>query len=410
MKLIALAIPVFMALIALELLVARIRHRRVYRYADAITDLACGISSQVFWILLTFGVYTWVFDNFRLIEWGEGAPWPWVIGMVGYDFFYYWFHRASHRINMVWATHIVHHQSEDYNLAVALRQAWFQPQFSLWFYLPLALLGVDPLILVAASGVSLLYQFWIHTQLIDRLGPLEWVLNTPSHHRVHHGTNPQYLDKNYAAILIIWDRMFGTFEPEVETVRYGITNPLRSFNPWWANFHYWVELASMAGRARKPIDKFLVWFMPPEWKPEGVEAPPLWDGEHKYDPPTPREAGAYVFVQFLVLTPAVGLVMYFGEDLPRSVFLGAGGLLTVATLVWGGMLERKSWARPLELVRLLAAGGYAYWVAGSYLGSTAAIAAGLLAAVPFAVWLLARGRRFVGLPASRSTAASPTAA
>ncbi len=397
MKLVAMAIPVFLLLIGIELAVARVRKRQVYRFSDAVTDLACGISSQVLWILLSFGVYAWLFTHFRLVTWAESSVWPWVIGFVGFDFFYYWFHRASHRVNVIWSAHIVHHQSEDYNLAVALRQAWFQPQFSRWFYLPLALAGVEPSILVLSGGVSLLYQFWIHTELIGRLGPLEWVLNTPSHHRVHHGTNPQYLDKNYGAILIVWDRIFGSFEPEVEPVRYGITNPLRSYNPWWANFHYWVELAGMARRADRLTDKLRVWFMPPEWKPAGVEAPPVWDGRHKYDPPTPRESGAYVMVQFLLLTPALAVIMFFGEELPQSVFLGAGGLLIVATLVWGGLLERKAWARTLELVRLVAAGGYAYWIVGDYAGPSLGIAAALFASLPFAAWLVARGRRMDGV-------------
>lgn len=402
------AIPAFLILIGIELVVSRVRNRKVFRFSDAMADLGCGMSSQVFWILLAFGIYTWVFDNFRVIEWDMGTAWPWLLGIIGYDFCYYWFHRASHRINIGWAAHIVHHQSEDYNLAVALRQAWFQPQFSRWFYLPLALLGVDPVIFAAAGGISLLYQFWIHTELVDRLGPFEWVFNTPSHHRVHHGSNERYLDSNYAAILIIWDRMFGTFVPETEKVAFGITNPLRSYNPWWANVHYWVEMWRMAAQAERVSDKLKVWFMPPEWKPAGVEAPPRWDGKVKYDPPAPRESSVYVLIQFLVLVPGLAVVMYFGDVLPMSVFLGAGGLLLVATLVWGGLLERKSWARPLELARLLAAGGYAYWVVDTYVGSTAGLVAGLVASVPFAFWLLVRRTRMdtVEVSASRPVTAA----
>lgn len=405
MKLIAMAIPVFLVMIVIELVVSRAMKRRVYRLSDALTDLGCGVSSQVFWILLAFGVYTWVYEQFRLVEWAEGSAWPWVIGFLGYDLAYYWFHRVSHRVNVVWSAHIVHHQSEDYNLAVALRQAWFQPQFSRWFYLPLALLGIDPVVFAITGGISLLYQFWIHTELVGRMGPLEWIMNTPSHHRVHHGTNPEYLDKNYAAIFIIWDRMFGTFEPERAPVRFGITNPLRSYNVWWANFHYWAEMWHMAKQAQG-LDKLKVWFWPPEWKPEGVKAPPLWDGKVKYDPEASAEPSAYVVVQFLVVVPALALVMYFGDVVPITVVIGVGALLVVATLVWGGMFERKAWARPLELVRLAATGVYAYWVVGGYVGPTWAVVVALATTAPFAGWVLVRGSKMSATePRAAATAA-----
>jgi sterol desaturase/sphingolipid hydroxylase (fatty acid hydroxylase superfamily) len=356
----------------------------------------------VFWILLEFGVYAWVFTHHRVHTFEAGSPWPWVIGIVGYDLAYYWFHRASHRINLAWSAHVVHHQSEDYTLAVALRQAWFQPQFSRWFYLPLALIGIEPAIYVVAGGISLLYQFWIHTELVGRLGPLEWVLNTPSHHRVHHGTNARYLDKNYGAILIVWDRLFGTFEPETEPVVYGITRPLRSFNAWWANFHYWVEMWDLARRARG-WDRLRVWFAPPEWTPAGVERP-VGVATAKYDPKPPREVAAFVLVQFGLLSPALGVLMFFAEELGQGTFVGAGALLVVATLGWGGLIERKPWARGLELARVLGTGAFVAWVAGSHLAPGIAGGLALAASVPFAAWLLVRGDRMAS-PAAVATAA-----
>ena len=176
--------------------------------------------------------------------------WVAAIGLLfGVDFCFYWFHRIAHEYAAPWATHVVHHQSEEYNLAVALRQSAFEGCFAWVFYLPLAVIGFPPIWYVSMKAINLLYQFWIHTEAIDRLGPLEWVMNTPSHHRVHHARNPKYLDKNYAGMFIIWDRMFGTFQPEEEQPVYGITKPLQSWNPLWANLAAWVELFEDAWHA-----------------------------------------------------------------------------------------------------------------------------------------------------------------
>ena len=197
-----------------------------------------------------------------------------IVLFLGVDCAYYWFHRIAHEYNAPWAGHVVHHSSEDYNLAVALRQGTFQGVFSWVFYLPLALLGYPPAWFAAMSSFDTLYQFWIHTRLIGKLGPLEWVLNTPSHHRVHHGRNPKYLDKNYAGTLIIWDRMFGTFQAEEEEPVYGLTKPLNSWNPLWANLHVWRDLCRDAWLAPRWVDKLRIWFMPQGWRPEGLAGQP----------------------------------------------------------------------------------------------------------------------------------------
>lgn len=228
---IALAIPVFLVLIGVELAFARHEQKEFYRFNDAINDLSCGIAQQVVGIfskVLIFAGYLWIYENFRWLEISPKSVLAWIVLLFGVDLCYYWFHRVSHRMNAPWAAHIVHHQSEEYNLAVALRQGTFQSWFSWIFYLPLAIIGFPPPMFLAMSAFDTLYQFWIHTRAIDRLGPLEWFMNTPSHHRVHHARNPKYLDKNYAGIFIIWDRMFGTFEPEEEPVVYGVTEPLNS--------------------------------------------------------------------------------------------------------------------------------------------------------------------------------------
>ena len=218
---ITLSIPIFFLLIGIELIVGRLKKEKLYRFNDALTNINLGIGSQVVGIMtkgLLFLAYLYLYEN-RIFTF-ENTWVTWLFLFLGVDFFYYWFHRASHEINAMWAAHIVHHQSEDYNLSVALRQSWFQGWFSWAFYLPLAVVGFDPIMFATMASLNTLYQFWIHTTTIKTMGPLEWIFNTPSHHRVHHGSNPKYIDRNHAGSLIIWDRMFGTFQQEEEEGKY----------------------------------------------------------------------------------------------------------------------------------------------------------------------------------------------
>ena len=207
--------------------------------------------------------------EYRLLDAGDG-PWAFAGALIAVDFAYYWFHRLHHEVRVLWASHVPHHSSQRYNLSTALRQTW-TPMTGLPFYLPLALV-FTPIQIATAFGVNLLYQFWIHTELIGRLGPLEWVLNTPSHHRVHHGANVQYLDRNYGGILIVWDRWFGTFEPEAERVRFGLTKNIASGNPVYAAFYEFVAVFRDAGRAGSLRDAVGFLLRPPGWKPQGEGA------------------------------------------------------------------------------------------------------------------------------------------
>ena len=229
---IAVAIPLFFVSIGVELGVARVMGRSVYRFADAVTDLSCGISQQVTGVLMHALLVAPYLAVYALTPLRQGGAW-WVHleTFLLVDFLYWAWHRFTHETNIGWTTHVVHHQSEDYNLAVALRQSITSSWSSVPFYLPLAAIGIPPEVFFLHTALNTLYQFWIHTELVGRLGPLEWVLNTPSHHRVHHAVNRQYLDRNYAGVLIVWDRMFRTFEPEVEEPVYGTVEPMNSFNP-----------------------------------------------------------------------------------------------------------------------------------------------------------------------------------
>jgi sterol desaturase/sphingolipid hydroxylase (fatty acid hydroxylase superfamily) len=264
------AIPAFLALLGLEAWLAARRGRTVHEARDTAASLAMGVGSVL--VGLAWGGVLWAtyttLHRFALFDLGSG-PAVWIAALLADDLCYYWFHRLHHEVRALWASHVPHHSSQRYNLATALRQSW-TPMTALPFYAPLPLLGFDPLLIVTVHSINLLYQFWIHTELVDRLGPLEWVLNTPSHHRVHHGANPRYLDRNYGGILIVWDRLFGTFEPEGETVRFGLTKNIATFYPLRIAFHEWVAIARDVAGARTIAELAGFLLAPPGWRPGGA--------------------------------------------------------------------------------------------------------------------------------------------
>ena len=268
--LIILSIPIFLAFMGGELLLARRRGRRLYRWADSVANLGNGIGSQIiaaFCIPVTVGVYAYVFAHWRLATQSARSVAAWVVLFFAVDLCYFLFHWAAHRVNFLWAGHVVHHSSEEYNYSVALRQSWFGQQLTEWvFFLPLALAGFPPAMFLVMLTLNTLYQFFIHTRLVGRLGPLEWFLNTPSHHRVHHGINPRYVDRNYAGVLIIWDKLFGSFVEEDPAVpcEYGIVGQVHSHNPLRLTFHEWIDMLRDAARAHGMRRAFAQLFGPPE--------------------------------------------------------------------------------------------------------------------------------------------------
>jgi alkylglycerol monooxygenase len=363
---IAFAVPFFFLFIGGELYWAKKRGVSVYRFTDALTDLSCGITSQIvmiIWAAFQLAIYAWVYQHAHLVNlsasWG-GRWLPWLVAFVGVDFLYYWWHRLSHEVNVLWAAHVVHHQSEDYNLAVGLRQSVLTSWTALPFYLPLALLGVPTLVFAIVHALSTLYQFWIHTQLVGKFrGPLDWIFNLPSHHRVHHAINTPYLDKNYGATLVVWDRLFGTYAEEIEKPVYGITKPLASFDPMWAQVHYWLDMGRMMRAARRPIDKLRVWIASPAWKPEGyaVDVPPIAD-RTKYDRPLSRRMVAYVAVQYVLVVTATFCLLTWHHAMTRTAVVLAGLAVLGALVAIGALVEGRRWAVGAELGRL-AIGGVA---------------------------------------------------
>jgi sterol desaturase/sphingolipid hydroxylase (fatty acid hydroxylase superfamily) len=260
----ALATPFYLAGIGIELAVLRWQRRRGRGPGNAVgysaKDTNASMNMGSLFVLLNLGlglaflpVLDWLYDD-RLFDLGDSVL-TWIAVMVLWDFAFYWMHRAEHEVRLLWASHVTHHSSEHYNLSTALRQTW-TPYPEHVFMLPLAWLGFPPVMVIVTFGFNLVYQFWIHTEAVDRLpGWIEAWLNTPSHHRVHHGSNPRYLDRNYGGVLIVWDRLFGTFEPETEPVVYGLTKNIHSYNLLTIAFHehraIWHDVRSAEGLATK---------------------------------------------------------------------------------------------------------------------------------------------------------------
>jgi sterol desaturase/sphingolipid hydroxylase (fatty acid hydroxylase superfamily) len=267
------AIPAFVALILLEMFWAKRRSPTAYEPRDTLTSLALGLGSTAVGVAAAGGIFAfamWLY-SFRIYTFGW-EWWVWALAFVADDLGYYIGHRLGHRVRWFWASHINHHSSQHYNLSTALRQTWTGPvALSFLFRLPLALAGFHPAMLATCAGFNLIYQFWIHTEAIGRLPRwIEWLMNTPSHHRVHHATNPRYLDRNYAGVFIVWDRLFRSFTPEEDTepARYGITRQLGSFNLFWAAFHEWIAIGRDVWSAPWRAKWGYVWRVP-GWSHDG---------------------------------------------------------------------------------------------------------------------------------------------
>lgn len=265
------AVPFFIATIVAEAFLSRGRSDvRGYETRDTFASLAMGTGNRIVFAVchgFTIGVLFWLWEH-RFFDLGF-AWWVWIALFFAEDFTYYVFHRASHEVRFLWAAHENHHSSQRYNLSTALRQSWTTPFTELLFYWWMPLAGFHPSMILIAKAWSLIYQYWIHTELVERIGSLESVLNTPSHHRVHHGANPEYLDRNHAGILIIWDKLFGTFEPEIAPVRYGLTKNIETYNPLRIAFHEWVTMIEDVLGARTWKERLAYIFMPPGWSPDG---------------------------------------------------------------------------------------------------------------------------------------------
>lgn len=360
---ILLAIPGFFLLIGIELLVGYLQHKKLYRFNDAITNLNIGIGSQAFGIVskaFIFGIYMFVQERWGI--WTIEASIPAFIAcLLLFDFLFYWAHRWGHEVNFFWGAHVVHHQSEEYNLSVALRQPWFHNMIAFFIFLPIPFLGFDPAVFLAAASIHTLYQFWIHTKTVGKLwAPIEFLFNTPSHHRVHHGRDPKYIDKNHGGVLIIWDRLFGTFQVEEEEPTYGITTQLSSWNPTWANIHYYVDMVKFAAKMKTWKERLYLIFAKPGWLPEYMggfqHVQPVDQKRHKnFDTRTTLALNLYVLFQFVVL--ALGIVAYLMhfDALSQGYRMLFLVLIVLSTMICGAIFENKRWVIVAEYLRLAVA-------------------------------------------------------
>ncbi|QJY34436.1 hypothetical protein HND92_16555 [Diaphorobacter sp. JS3050] len=344
-QIIVLVTPVFLALMALEWAIGRWRGRPALRLADAVSSVSLGMLSQtsaVFTVLLRVGLYTLAYEHLAL--WRSEAFWTtwygWLIALVFYDFCYYWLHRMGHEVAVLWAAHAVHHQSQDYNLSTALRQTSSGAVLGWVFYLPMALAGVPPLVFVVVGLVDLLYQFWVHTEQVGRLGWFDRWFCSPSNHRVHHAVNDSYLDKNYGGILIVWDRLFGTFKDEDprEKCVYGTRGLLNSWDPLWANAQVYAGLLHDSWHARRWADKLRVWLKAPGWRPADVAQrfpKPAFNLHDMplFDPPLSAPLRWFAGVQFVLLLAGVAAFLWQADGAPLAT-----------NAVWFATLLACQWA------------------------------------------------------------------
>lgn len=408
------AVPGFFVLMAIELLAARLMRRRVYRLNDAIASIGLGLLSQVVGVfakVLTIGLYAWLLPRVALFDLPADSPWVWLLALVLYDFCYYWLHRAGHEVGVLWAAHVVHHQSERYNLSTALRQTGSGVLLGWLFYVPLAVLGVPVEVFAVAAVIDLLYQYWIHTELVPKLGWFDRVFASPSNHRAHHAVNDRYLDRNYGGIFILWDRLFGTFveEADDDPPVFGTRAPLRSFNPLWANLEVYRALAQDAWHARRWTDKVRVWLKPPGWRPADVAErfpKPAFDlARREYDPPSSRSMQAYALFHFALLLGLGTVFLSRAPALGGTQAVAFAGFLAAGVCALGALLEGRVWGFALEAARLALLGLWPTLTAGwpgMAMPAAVALAFPVIAGLGVPALLLAwRGNARLVMPTSR---------
>jgi alkylglycerol monooxygenase len=353
--------PVILAIVVIEFIYCLYVKNGFYEFQDSMSSLGTAIINQCMNLFVAFLVivpFTWIYEQASFSH--HEANWiTYTLGLIGVDFLFYWFHRMGHSINFLWAAHMPHHSTEELNYAVGLRSSLTQRLASFLFYWPMLLVGISPALLTEIVALHLLYQFLGHTRVVPKLPAfIENVFNTPSHHRVHHGLNKQYINKNYAGMFIVWDKLFGTWEAEVEEVFYGCNRPAHTWDPTLINIQWWAYLWKDCKETPKWIDKIKVWFMPLGWRPPGVTPLPpakTWTKKNlvKFQTEPLKNSYAYIVMQLFI-----GMIFMFfviGDKSPLTAFektIMAVNFWVMAT-VWGGLLESKKWSIPLEVLRVL---------------------------------------------------------
>ena len=352
---ITLAIPVFFLLIIIEYFYGRYVGKNTYRLNDTVTSITVGMISR-FPTMLNLGVQSVIFVyissylNMELLS--VKNPFTWIIAFLLYDLSYYWMHRMHHEIKILWATHSVHHHGEDYNLATALRQTSTGWLWKWIFYMPMIILGVPGEVFITVAGVNLVYQFWVHTEHIGHLGFLEKIFITPMNHRIHHAKNKEYIDANYGGVFIIWDRMFGTYNPQRSDIKpvYGTATPLNSWNPLWANFQVFSIMIKDTIKTKSWKDKIKVWFYKTYWRPEDcIEEKNPNEFYKKFNPEITTDIKLFSFFQMLFTILVSGAVITFISNHAYSEIITFGLFIIALTSLTGYLMQSNTHAYQLIL-------------------------------------------------------------
>jgi len=357
------AIPFFLLLIVIELAWGWSKGNNTYRVNDSLNSLSLGLLSTVTkFVFLNIGllVFSRIEQNYAVWAFDMTSYAHWLVGLLFYDFLYYWFHRISHERQFFWGSHVVHHQSEDYNLSTALRQTSTSFLTTWVFFIPCFFLGMPIYMYVSIATAQLIYQFWVHTQHIPKLGFIEWFMVTPSNHRVHHAQNKDYIDKNYGGLLIVWDRLFGTFKEEDEQLQpiYGIRSPLNSWNPLWANIHIFISMARDAWLTARWSDKVRVLWARTGWRPADVAASyPAEKSDlnnfNKYDPQLRVKVNVGIIGQYFIVSIFHAWGTQQASQLSSELLWATVIAQAYTLIVIGALLEGKQTAGFLENTRLL---------------------------------------------------------
>lgn len=364
MEIILAAVPLFLLLIAVELIVDKKRGTGFYRFNDAINSLNLGVISrltEILKLLLPLSAYVWIYQNFATWQLPEHSIAVWLFAFVVYDLGYYWVHRFSHEIAIMWGSHVVHHSSEEYNLTTALRQTGTPAIFAWIIFLPMAFIGVPPTLLLAVGALNLIYQFWVHTRHIKKLPDwYESIFVTPSHHRVHHALNKEYIDKNYGGVFIIWDKVFGSFAPEKPDVDivYGVSDQLNSWNPIWANVKVYKNIFIDAWHSRHLKDKLKTFVMPPGWRATDVQqkVPRTYATSTdlvRYDVSLTTASKGYLLAQFVLMIILVFVLLLMVPEMTLSISIGLAFYAIFHCWVISTLQENKPYASWLEPLRIL---------------------------------------------------------
>ena len=308
---ITLAVPAFFVLIFIELIYGLVAGKNNYRLNDSFTSISLGLISRYVPLLglgLQGAAFAYVAQYYNLKLFSSSSLWVWIFAFFLYDFCYYWMHRLHHEVKVLWATHVVHHHGEEFNLSTALRQTSTGFLWKWIFYLPIFIVGIPPEVFVTVAGINLVYQFWVHTEHIPKLGWYEYVFVSPSNHRIHHAQNKHYVDANYGGVFIFWDRLFGTYKEELDELKpiYGTAKPLRSWNPFKANLDIFAEMIKDSTRTKSINNKIKVWFSRPNWRPDDVKVShPIYkndlDNFEPYNPSTSFEVKIYSWIQLFFI-------------------------------------------------------------------------------------------------------------